>query len=97
MKFLIPLINRGESTSSKDNILGCERNIYVMDNHRLALWCWFQEMEKGKRYNLFHIDAHPDMSESALLHFNQDLWTIGLDEYRSDLAIRCKFTTFSLG
>lgn len=83
MSFLIPLVERGESTVSRDNVLWREGNIFVMDNHRLALWCWFQELEKDKRYNLIHIDAHPDLSESALNFFDQDLWTIGLDEYRT--------------
>jgi hypothetical protein len=83
MIFLIPLIGRGESASSTDNLLWRENNIYIMDNHRLALWCWFQELEKGKRYNLLHIDAHPDLNESALKFFNHDLWTINLAEYRS--------------
>jgi hypothetical protein len=82
VSFLIPLVERGESTASRDNVLWREGNIFVMDNHRLALWCWFQELEKGKRYNLIHIDAHPDLSESALKFFDQDLWTIGLDQYR---------------
>lgn len=80
--FLIPLISRGDSTSSKDNVLWNEGNTYVMDNHRLALWCWFQRMQKGQRYNLLHIDAHPDLSESALKNFNHDLWTMTLSEYR---------------
>lgn len=82
-QFLIPLITRGESASSQDNFLWRENNVFVMDNHRLALWCWFQVMKKGQRYNLFHIDAHPDMSESALPHFNHDLWSMCLDEYRT--------------
>lgn len=83
MSFLIPLIFRGESASSQDNFLWQEKNIFVMDNHRLALWCWFQMMQKGKRYNLFHIDAHPDMNESALKYFNHDLWSLSLDDYRN--------------
>jgi hypothetical protein len=83
-KFLIPLTHRGDSASSKDNVLWNEGNIYVMDNHRLALWCWFQKMQKGQRYNLFHIDAHPDMSESALKYFNHDLWKMNLNEYRKE-------------
>ena len=83
MSFLIQLINRGESTSATDNVLWKNENVYVMDNHRLALWCWFQELEKGKRYNLLHIDAHPDLSESALKNFNHDLWNIDLASYRS--------------
>ncbi len=85
MKFLIPLKSRGLSTSSHDNVLietGKKDNVFIMDNHRLALWCWFSKMKKEKRYNLYHIDAHPDMSESALLHFRHDLWTMTLSEYR---------------
>lgn len=81
--FLIPLTNRGFSGDSTDNVLYKEKNVYVMDNHRLALWCWFQEIKSGERYNLFHIDAHPDMNESALKDFNHDLWKMTLDEYRS--------------
>ena len=81
-KYLIPITIRGCSGPSEDNLLWKNNAIYVMDNHRLALWCWFQEMEKGIRYNLFHIDAHPDMNESALKDFNHDLWTMSLEEYR---------------
>lgn len=80
--FLIPLANRGASASSQDNVLWNDGKVYVMDNHRLALWCWFQKLEKNKRYNLFHIDAHPDMSESALKYFHHDLWTMDLKTYR---------------
>lgn len=82
-QFLIPFKSRGESASSTDNFLWREKNIFVMDNHRLALWCWFQVMQKGKRYNLFHIDAHPDMSESALKYFKHDLWSLNLEDYRN--------------
>ncbi len=85
MTFLIPLKNKGFSGSSEDNFLWNEENIYVMDNHRLALWCWFQKMKSSQRYNLLHIDAHPDMSESALKHFSHDLWKMSLDEYRGTI------------
>ena len=81
-KTFIPLITKGASADSRDNFLAASENIYVMDNHRLALWCWFQEIKKGERYNLFHIDAHPDLSESGLKEFNHDLWSLSLDEYR---------------
>lgn len=85
MSFLIPLINRGESASSSDNVLWNQGNVYIMDNHRLALWCWFQKMNKDKRYNLLHIDAHPDMSDSALKYFKHDLWKMPIEEYRNTL------------
>lgn len=83
MSFLIPLKERGISASSNDNVLWNEGKVFVMDNHRLALWCWFQKMQKGKRYNLFHVDAHPDMSESALKYFKSDLWSMSLEDYRT--------------
>lgn len=85
MNFLIPLTNRGPSASYEDNFLWHEDKTYVMDNHRLALWCWFQEIQNGQRYNILHIDAHPDLNESALAHFNHDLWSMNLEEYRSTL------------
>jgi hypothetical protein len=84
-EYLIPLVHRGDSASSKDNVLWNQDNVYVMDNHRLALWCWFQKMQEGQRYNLLHIDAHPDMSESAILalkNHDYDLWAINLNDYR---------------
>ncbi len=84
MSFLIPLKNRGISESSNDNVLWNEGKVFIMDNHRLALWCWFQKMKRGERYNLFHIDAHPDMSESAIKYFNHDLWKMELGEYRNE-------------
>lgn len=83
MSFLIPLKNRGNSASSNDNVLWNSEKVFVMDNHRLALWCWFQKIEKNKRYNLLHIDAHPDMSESGLKDFSHDLWSLDLEGYRN--------------
>lgn len=85
MKYLIPLSNKGPSAAYEDNVLWNEGPVYIMDNHRLALWCWFQKMQRGSRYNLLHIDAHPDMSDSALAHFQHNLWTMSLDEYRTTL------------
>ncbi len=84
---LIPFAARGPSGDSLDNLLTKENNIYVMDNHRLALWCWFQSIKKAKRYNLFHIDAHPDMSQSGLADSHQDLWNLSLEEYRTALQV----------
>src|SRR5665213_707135 len=33
---------------------------YIMDNHRAALWCWLQELDKEKNYDFFHLDRHFD-------------------------------------
>lgn len=73
MKSLIPFVNKGISKDIGDNFLvELESNVYLMDNHRLALWSWFQKINLLEKYNFIHIDAHPDLSESALNHFNRD-------------------------
>lgn len=84
-KILIPLKSRGESASFLDNVLIEDGKTFIMDNHRLALWCWFQKIKSGKKYNLFHIDAHPDMSDSANAYFSHDLFNITLEDYRAEL------------
>lgn len=38
-------------------------NIYVMDNHLSAAWCWLQHCDPKKKYNFMHIDRHYDMLE----------------------------------
>jgi hypothetical protein len=66
MEVLIPLKEKSLSFDVFDNVLLKDKNIYVMDNHRLALWCWLNEIKLNQAYNLMHIDAHPDMSQSAV-------------------------------
>jgi len=34
--------------------------LYVMDNHRLALWCWWQQWDGQDEVQLGHIDRHYD-------------------------------------
>ncbi len=36
-------------------------NVYVMDNHLSAAWCWLQSCDRQKKYNFMHIDRHYDM------------------------------------
>lgn len=87
MKYLIELTNKGQSTSFHDNVLIQDGQTYVMDNHRLALWCWFQEIKKEEktRYNIFHIDAHPDQSTNGIEHVKDDLFSLSLEDYRTRL------------
>lgn len=87
MNSLIPLVKKGNSKDIDDNFLiEVESKIYLMDNHRLALWCWFQKLKLTEKYNFIHIDAHPDLSESALTFYNREknpIENMSLDEYRS--------------
>ena len=43
------------------NFLFKQDNFYIMDNHLAAGWCWLQELNPKKKYNLFHIDQHMDL------------------------------------
>lgn len=47
------------------NLLARSGKTYVMDNHKLALWCWLQHIDLGKKYQILHIDAHTDLDPSA--------------------------------
>lgn len=44
------------------------KSIYIMDNHRAALWCWVNELNTTPKIKLsmLHIDNHPDMSPAGL-------------------------------
>ena len=44
-----------------DVMLWQNGNIYVMDNHRDAAWCWLQQCKTDERYNFMHIDQHYDL------------------------------------
>lgn len=89
---LIPFTERGFSGSVTDHLLFKVEGapIYVMDNHRLAMWCWFDALKsyssKKEEFNLLHIDAHPDLSPNGLEQFEKDQKDIAefsLDEYRN--------------
>lgn len=61
------LINLGQNPSSHSrlNLLTKERNMFLMDNHLGALWCWLQIIDTSQKYNLFHIDGHNDLAGGA--------------------------------
>lgn len=64
------LINKGfgDSGCYGVNLVKKYSNIYLMDNHGAALWCWLQEINLKKKYNFIHIDTHYDT-----LSVNMDL------------------------
>lgn len=74
---------RNSSAAQDLNFLWNENNVYVMDNHRAAYWCWMQRYQNSKRYNLFHIDAHLDtlkVSEEEVRNL-PDIRTLTIDDY----------------
>jgi hypothetical protein len=59
-EFLIPFRGRNRSGPIDVNFLWRWGRLYVMDNHRLALWCWWQHWESRPIWRLLHIDRHYD-------------------------------------
>ena len=58
---LIPFRGKLYSGSVNQNLLWRDGRIYLMDNHRAALWCWQQEIDLYQtRHSLLHIDRHTD-------------------------------------
>ncbi len=82
--WLIPFGGRKYSGAMDQNFLWKSDNIYIMDNHRAALWCWFQHLERDRKVNLIHIDMHTDTLYSQMetwLGICPDMWTIKINDY----------------
>lgn len=58
--WLVPLKGRNISGRSKLNFLCKVDNVYFMDNHKAASWCWEQHVRSNTKINVIHIDAHSD-------------------------------------
>ena len=85
--WIVPFKGREHSTAIRLNFLWNEGPVYIMDNHRAALWCWLQKMEKGTTYNFFHIDRHTDAlysekDQTCLAESGKDIAKMSIDEYQ---------------
>lgn len=82
----------GESGTFVDNFLWNNNQIYVMDNHRLAAWCWAKHFSYEDELYLFHIDRHYDccrLSEKEIKKLGKvNLKEITLEDYRE---ITCNY------
>lgn len=84
--WLLPFAGRNESDVWNLNFLWKKDNIYIMDNHLAALWCWLQEINLSDKYKLLHIDRHYDAANDAgnmpsvML---ESLFDVTLDQYLS--------------
>ena len=68
------------------NFLWNHENIYVMDNHLAAAFCWLQKCGQDEAYNFLHIDQHNDFLYNAPINeYAKILGTskCSLDEYCS--------------
>lgn len=87
MEYIIEYKGPNASWERDMNILGKEGNIYIMDNHVAALWCWLQEIDTNEKYNVLHIDAHYDTMYSRidtwLSHLPENLRSLDIYDYLS--------------
>ncbi|MFK0278628.1 UPF0489 family protein [Ensifer sp. NPDC090286] len=61
MPHIIPFAGRLYSGSVKQNLLWRDSDVFLMDNHRAALWCWQQKVDLyAQPHSLMHIDRHYD-------------------------------------
>jgi len=87
MTWIRPLTVRGHSASTKVNFLWRDDllPIYIMDNHRTALWCWEREDLANTSFSLFHVDFHFDcrtLPRERWVAARPPQWpTVSLDDY----------------
>ena len=84
--WLIAFKDRMYSGSTYQNFLwkNDDKKIYIMDNHRSALWCWLQEIDLKKNINYFHLDRHYDCLNSNLdgwLKYCFDIEKMSISDY----------------
>lgn len=73
----IPVNYKDMSSFCYNNVFLWQKdNVFVMDNHMSALWCWMQVCDSKKRYNFMHIDRHYDLMDCFQ---DEDLETLRLN------------------
>ena len=80
-QWIVPFKGRIHSGVANQNFLCRSGSVYVMDNHRAALWCWLQELDLEEPHPLIHIDRHTDALQSRLDEWMQHLpsWSADID------------------
>jgi hypothetical protein len=84
--FLVPFKGRNYSGYFEQNFLWRHDNVYVMDNHRAALWCWLQHINPRRPHAIFHVDRHYDTLNGGMEDWLENLpanWSLSIDEYLS--------------
>lgn len=66
---IIPFKGKNLSGTYDLNLLFNNDDVYIMDNHLAASWCWLQKINLKSKYNLLHIDRHYDVMNSHI-----DVW-----------------------
>lgn len=64
--WIVPFAGRNETGVYRQNFLWRSGNLFVMDNHRAAAWCWSKCVDQSSDHALVHIDRHNDTLQSQL-------------------------------
>jgi hypothetical protein len=82
-EWLVPFKGRNASGVYNQNFLWPAGTVYVMDNHRAAMWCWLQHVDPGQPHSLFHMDRHYDCMPSPewLENCPENIQKLSIDEY----------------
>jgi len=85
MEKLIDKYPRDGSFCFDTDILYKKDNIYLMDNHRMAAWCWANHIDENEKYTIIHIDKHFDTLGNQITEWTNPikngLKNLSLDEY----------------
>jgi len=88
-RYILPFKGRGRSLSFDQNFLWNSGNIYIMDNHRAAAWCWSDSGLYSKKHSVIHIDQHYDSLRPCDIPSLQQwpcLSNLSFDEYSETLS-----------
>ena len=94
-QWLVPFKGRKPSGRTTQNFLWNSGDVYIMDNHRAALWCWLQKIPLTQRVGLLHIDEHYDTLYSRIDEWKANLPALerlSIDDYLA-LEYTCKSGT----
>jgi hypothetical protein len=83
---VIPYSGQNYSGATSCNLLWHCDNIFIMDNHRLALWCWLSFLKNQKQaqsVNLLHLDAHYDCGPIVSTLNRDQLESLSISDYMS--------------
>lgn len=94
---ITPFKGFNSSGSQNLNLLMADSHIYLMDNHRAALWAWLQHIDLSKKYNLLHVDAHDDLSMSEVSHSKDEAEAIHSMNIEAYCEVPSKYESEDLG
>lgn len=75
-------------------------NIYIMDNHRTAAWCWSNYIDQNEKYTIIHIDKHYDTLGNQIKEWTDNIKdgikSLSLDEYDNIQYQHSEFDRFKV-